>query len=96
MICFSCHSFASFENIELKWIPEIRKHCPDLPIILNCTKLDLVNDEPTFEEREKNREKYGRLNQTKFDARSKMAFDCLDKIGLKYGLGNWFLIDVKP
>ncbi len=38
-------SSASAENVKAKWIVEIRKHCPDKPIILVGTKKDLRSDE---------------------------------------------------
>lgn len=41
ILCFSVVSRASFENTESKWLPEIRHHCPDVPIVLCGTKTDL-------------------------------------------------------
>lgn len=34
VLCFSVVSPVSFDNISTKWIPEIRKCCPDTPILL--------------------------------------------------------------
>ena len=34
VLCFSVISPTSFTNITNKWIPEIRHHCPDKPVIL--------------------------------------------------------------
>ncbi|EFC40756.1 rho family GTPase [Naegleria gruberi] len=39
--CFSTVSTNSFENIQHKWIPEIRHYNPDIPIILIGCKVDL-------------------------------------------------------
>ncbi|CAI4224035.1 unnamed protein product [Auanema sp. JU1783] len=44
VLCFSVVSPVSFDNVATKWIPEIRQHCPDAPIILVGTKLDLRDE----------------------------------------------------
>ena len=41
LMCFSIDNRVSFENIRSKWIPEVRHHCPTVPIVLVATKLDL-------------------------------------------------------
>eukprot|EP01130_Rhizamoeba_saxonica_P007986 TRINITY_DN3228_c0_g1_i2.p1 TRINITY_DN3228_c0_g1~~TRINITY_DN3228_c0_g1_i2.p1 ORF type:complete len:785 (-),score=162.80 TRINITY_DN3228_c0_g1_i2:52-2406(-) len=43
-IVFSIVSPASFENVRAKWHPEIAHHCPNTPIILVGSKLDLRDD----------------------------------------------------
>lgn len=48
LIGFSLISPASFENVRLKWVPEIMHHCPSTPIILIGTKLDLREDKDTL------------------------------------------------
>ena len=47
IITFSLASPASLHNVKQKWIPEVRHHCPDRPIVLVGTKLDLRDDEAT-------------------------------------------------
>ncbi|XP_076096785.1 ras-related C3 botulinum toxin substrate 1-like isoform X4 [Mytilus galloprovincialis] len=41
LICFSVVSPSSFENVTTKWNPEVKHHCPDAPVILVGTKIDL-------------------------------------------------------
>lgn len=41
LICFSLINSSSYENVRAKWYPEITHHCPNTPIILVGTKLDL-------------------------------------------------------
>jgi Ras-related C3 botulinum toxin substrate 1 len=43
----------TFENIISKWIPEIRHHCPQAPIILVGTQSDLRYDRKTIENLQK-------------------------------------------
>jgi len=51
IIMFSCDSRDSFENIENKWLPEIRRHCGDtsIDIVLICSKCDLRREEGDLE-----------------------------------------------
>jgi len=48
LVAFSLISRASFENVKQKWAPEIKHHCPGVPIILVGTKSDLRNDVATM------------------------------------------------
>uniref|UniRef100_A0A0N5AMC5 Ras-related C3 botulinum toxin substrate 1 n=1 Tax=Syphacia muris TaxID=451379 RepID=A0A0N5AMC5_9BILA len=45
VLCFSVVSPVSLDNVLTKWIPEIRHNCPDAPILLIGTKMDL-RDKP--------------------------------------------------
>lgn len=44
IVNFSVVNPSSFENVLSKWVPEIRHHCPDVPIVLCGTKIDLRED----------------------------------------------------
>ncbi|EDR25225.1 GTPase_rho, putative [Entamoeba dispar SAW760] len=44
LICYSIMSKASYENVEGKWVKEIRTHCPDTPFLLIGTKSDIRDD----------------------------------------------------
>ncbi|KAJ6229186.1 hypothetical protein M0813_08103 [Anaeramoeba flamelloides] len=47
-ICFSLVLPNSFKNVTVKWVPEIKHYCPDMPIVLVGTKLDLRDDKEAF------------------------------------------------
>jgi len=53
LLCFSVVNPYSFENVKETWLPELRHHCPSVPIILVGTKIDLKEDEKTLEELKK-------------------------------------------
>ncbi|KAL0281484.1 UNVERIFIED_CONTAM: hypothetical protein PYX00_002460 [Menopon gallinae] len=44
LLCFSVVSRSSYENIYSKWTPEIRHHCPHVPIVLVGTKTDIRDE----------------------------------------------------
>jgi len=50
LACFSIVFPASFDNITVKWYPEIKHYCPEAKIILVATKVDLENDPEKLEE----------------------------------------------
>lgn len=41
VICFSVIHPTSLSNVKEKWLPEMRKHLPKVPIVLVGTKIDL-------------------------------------------------------
>jgi len=44
IICFGLVTPSSFENVKLRWHPELKSHCPETPYILVGTKIDLRED----------------------------------------------------
>lgn len=49
LVCYSVISPSTYTNVTNKWIPEIRHHCPDTPIVLCGTKIDLRDDPNTIQ-----------------------------------------------
>lgn len=45
LCCFASNHPGSFRNVTTKWLPELRHHCPDTPILLVANKVDLTNDD---------------------------------------------------
>ena len=50
LICFSLVNRVSLENVTAKWKPELAHFCPNVPIILVGTKIDLRDDEETIKQ----------------------------------------------
>jgi Ras-related C3 botulinum toxin substrate 1 len=48
LVCFSVVNPSSYSNVKTKWVPEVRHHCPDTPIVVVGTKLDLRDHEDTI------------------------------------------------
>eukprot|EP00094_Tigriopus_californicus_P004117 TCALIF_03966-PA protein Name:"Similar to ced-10 Ras-related protein ced-10 (Caenorhabditis elegans)" AED:0.08 eAED:0.09 QI:89/0.5/0.66/1/1/1/3/0/219 len=57
LICFATNDIRSFHNVN-KWANEVHHHCPDTPIILVGTKIDLreTNFKGTWSKRRKQRD----------------------------------------
>jgi len=49
LMCFSVVSPSSFENIKIRWYPELQHHCPDTPCVLVGTKIDMREDASILE-----------------------------------------------
>ena len=47
LLCYAINNVASFNNIMIKWAPELRKHCPNARIVLIATKADCRGSDPT-------------------------------------------------
>ena len=50
LIFFSIVSRNSFENVTRKWKPELAHHCPNTPVVLVGTKMDLRDDPHIIEQ----------------------------------------------
>lgn len=53
LVCFSIDSKTSFGHVTTKWVPEVREHCPGVPILIVGNKSDLrvsVKDPVSAEE----------------------------------------------
>jgi Ras-related C3 botulinum toxin substrate 1 len=50
LVCFSVDSKTSLENVENKWLVEIKKFCPDTSFVLVGTKSDFRKDPPSGRE----------------------------------------------
>ncbi len=48
LVCFSVVKHTSFDNVAEKWCPELHHHCPNVPMILVGTQIDLREDEKTL------------------------------------------------
>ncbi|KAG2370720.1 hypothetical protein C9374_014296 [Naegleria lovaniensis] len=57
LICFSVVNPSSYDNVRLKWHPEVSHHCKNVPIILVGTQVDLRENESTVQKlREKGKQ----------------------------------------
>ncbi|KAF7721854.1 GTP-binding protein Rho1 [Apophysomyces ossiformis] len=53
LISFAVDLPDSLDNITEKWLPEVKKHCPQAPFLLVACKKDLRDDPHTIEELQK-------------------------------------------
>ena len=57
LVCFSVGHPPSFENVQDKYVPEIKHYCPEVPFLLVGTQADLRHDRATLDKLAKNKEK---------------------------------------
>ena len=58
LLCFSLENPDSFDNIQEKWIPEVKHYCPNVPIVLVGTKKDLRHGNYIHDDRTKKKYKH--------------------------------------
>eukprot|EP01099_Mayorella_cantabrigiensis_P004521 TRINITY_DN3401_c0_g5_i1.p1 TRINITY_DN3401_c0_g5~~TRINITY_DN3401_c0_g5_i1.p1 ORF type:complete len:195 (-),score=61.17 TRINITY_DN3401_c0_g5_i1:104-688(-) len=68
LLCFSVISQTSLKNVKDKWSGELRHHCPNVPLVLCGTKIDLRDDVQI-----KERLAQKRLSPVSFDEGKQMA-----------------------
>ena len=88
LLCFSVDNPASFENVPLRWAPEIERYCPRIPKILVGTKLDLRDNKKVIERlKQRNKapitQQQGKAMQKKLGAVTYMECSALTQVGLK-------------
>ena len=44
IVCYSLIDWQSYENVKIKWIPELKHYCPDAAYLLVGTKNDLTSN----------------------------------------------------
>ncbi|BES97483.1 RHO [Nesidiocoris tenuis] len=77
LLCFSVNNRTSYDNIVSKWHPELKHHCPNVPIILIGTKTDLRDQCDTLDPAD------GKKLKRKIKAVKYMECSALKQEGLK-------------
>ncbi|KAK4337302.1 hypothetical protein RND71_043588 [Anisodus tanguticus] len=75
LLCFSIDNVDSFNNLHEKWIPEIKRFCPNAPIILVGNKIDLRDDKKTITELMKKNQRPVSHEEGKLMAKNINAYD---------------------
>ncbi|XP_051963717.1 rho-related GTP-binding protein RhoG-like [Xyrauchen texanus] len=88
VICFCVTSHTSYENVKLKWYPEVSEHCPKVPILLVGTKKDLRDDPEVLKKlKEKNlspiTQKQGEVLARQIQAAKYLECSALSQDGVK-------------
>lgn len=50
LVCYSIISPSSYQNVKVKWVPEITHHAPGVPFLLVATKLDLRKNQEALDQ----------------------------------------------
>ena len=90
-LCFDVRSQYSMDRVPSYWAPELKHHCPDVPIILVATKIDLRDEERktvTTEEGESIANKIGAAKYMEISSKRKEGlnelFGEVARIGYEY------------
>ena len=92
-LSFSVSNRASFEHVETYWLPELQQHCPDVPIVLIGTKIDLRDDtkqDENFISKHEGMEMMTRIGAVEYHETSSLTthgvedvFECLATVGVR-------------
>ncbi|XP_060574823.1 rho-related GTP-binding protein RhoA-B-like [Ruditapes philippinarum] len=89
LLCFSVKGPTSFQNIKTKWIPELKQHAPNVPILLvGCKEDTRKGNDPNKEIIKKGQ---GKKMKSKIGAAGYVECSALKK----YGVEECFLEAVK-
>jgi cell division control protein 42 len=77
LVCFSVMSPVSLENVQAKWVPELRSHNPQTPILLVGTQTDLRENQQKLQDLLKKKMRPVRLE------RAEQVADDLKLVGYK-------------
>lgn len=93
LICFSVEDFISFKNVTAKWYPEVRKYCPNTPVILVGTYSDSRVD-PKAVDRVKKRYNRGPITYDEGLTKSKeISAKCYRECDARSGKGLSVVFD---
>ena len=100
LVCFSVCDPASFKNVQEKWVPEIKHHCPNIPFLLVGTQVDLRYDRAVLDKLAKNKEKpvskeAGEMLATSLKAAKYVECSALTGEGIKNVFDKAFIHDVE-
>jgi len=76
ILCYAVNNKSSFANVEHKWIPELRHHCPKAAVLLVGTKNDLRESEDCVSEAE------GKKLKSKIKANGYLQCSAKSRVGL--------------
>ena len=76
IICYDVTSPTSFENVQIRWIPETKHFCPEAPIILVACKTDLRHDTQPDDETHSNVSNFSDKPITSTNAISTLEVNC--------------------